>query len=157
MTPDAPAAPELITVDGLRRRAAPVTALDAYAVLSATEVFGRKTVRADDAYLEGHYPDVTVYPGMFLVESVQEAVLRLLGATRGSGASAEPASIDSIRFTAAFAPGDVIDVHCACRPVSKDVLAVTAQCLKGGSKAARIKMSFRVSPAEDTASGGSHA
>ncbi|MFG2718613.1 3-hydroxyacyl-ACP dehydratase FabZ family protein [Streptomyces sp. NPDC048416] len=134
---------------GRRARAAPVPAVDSCTVLSASDVTARKLVRADDPYMEGHYPDVTIYPGAFLLESVYQAVLHLVWETRGTGSFAVPARIDSVRFLAAFGPGDVLDIRCACTPSGPDGLDVTAECRKGETRAAKVSMSFRIVPAAD--------
>ncbi|MEU3465595.1 hypothetical protein ABZ721_37370 [Streptomyces sp. NPDC006733] len=138
---------------GLPRRAVPHAPLDSADVLSPTEVVGRKIIRADDAYLEGHYPEMTVYPGVFLVESVCQAVIHLVRETHGEGVTPEPAVLESVRFTTALRPGDVLDVHCACRPgAAEDTLAVTARCTSGASKVATMKITFRL--VKDTAETG---
>ncbi|GGO79919.1 3-hydroxyacyl-ACP dehydratase FabZ family protein [Wenjunlia tyrosinilytica] len=135
-----------------RRRAAPHNPVDSASVLSSTEVVARKAVRADDAYLEGHYPDMTVYPGVFLIESVHEAVIHFVRQVRGEGVVPEPAVLESVRFTTALRPGDVLDVHCECRPGEGDTLLVTALCTSGGARAAQMKIQFRL--VADTAETG---
>ncbi|WP_404955492.1 hypothetical protein [Streptomyces sp. 147326] len=132
---------------GRRARAAPLPAVDSCTVLSATEVTARKLVRADDPYMEGHYPDVTIYPGAFLLESVYQAVLHLVWETRGTQSFAVPTRINSVRFLAALGPGDVLDIRCSCKPAGTDGLDVTADCRKGEAKAAKVSVSFRIVPA----------
>lgn len=133
-----------------RRRAVPHPPLDSATVLSATEVTGRKVVRADDAYLEGHYPDMTVYPGVFLVEAVHEAVAHLVRETHGEGVVPEPAVLESVRFTTALRPGDVLEVHCTCLPGEDGTLAVKARCTSGSAKAATMKIQFRLVDTTET-------
>lgn len=130
---------------GTRLRAAPLDAVDTVSVLSGTEVVAAKTIRADDPYLEGHYPDLTVYPGVFLVESVIEAVRHLVRETRGPRTAAEPAVLKSVRFTTALRPGDTLGVHCDCLPGEDEgVLTVTAKCTSGDTQAARMTIEFRL-------------
>ncbi|MBC2875752.1 MULTISPECIES: 3-hydroxyacyl-ACP dehydratase FabZ family protein [Streptomyces] len=131
--------------------------VDSFAVVSPDEVLVRRLVRADDPYLEGHYPEVTVYPGVFLVESVCQAVLHLLWETRGEDLHVEPLRIDALRFTAAFAPGDEIEAGCTCRALTADTLAVTGLVTKGGTKAATVRMTLRVLPGRDAAEEGPDA
>ncbi|MFF2651035.1 3-hydroxyacyl-ACP dehydratase FabZ family protein [Streptomyces sp. NPDC058045] len=127
-----------------RRRAAPHAPIDSATVLSPTEVTASKLVRADDAYLEGHYPDMTVYPGVFLIESVHEAVIHFVRETHGENVVPELALLDSVRFTTALRPGDLLEVHCTCLPAENDLLAVTAVCTSGSARAALIKAEFRL-------------
>ncbi|MEU1042985.1 3-hydroxyacyl-ACP dehydratase FabZ family protein [Streptomyces sp. NPDC005551] len=145
-------------MSGPRRRATSVDPADTVTVHSPAEVTVRKLIAADEPYLEGHYPDFTVYPGAFIVESVCEAVLHLVRHTSGADAWARPAGIQSVRFTSALAPGDTLEVHCVCRPTeAADVLAVEARCTNGGAKAAVIRMTFRTTTAADDAPGGPDA
>jgi hypothetical protein len=59
-------------------RATPLVAPDRIEPTADTEsgadAAARKRVRADDPYLVGHHPDSTLYPAVFLLESVSQAV-----------------------------------------------------------------------------------
>lgn len=138
-------AAEAVTVTGPGLRAAPIKPVDVVTVVSESEVTAVKQVRADDPYLEGHYPDMTVYPGVFLIESAYEAVLHLVRTTRGPQADAELTALDSVRFTTALRPGDELRVRCECRPGDEPgTLAVIAHCTTGEAKAALLKMRYRL-------------
>ncbi|MFE6776499.1 3-hydroxyacyl-ACP dehydratase FabZ family protein [Streptomyces sp. NPDC057702] len=147
------AGPVFTPVTG-KLRAAPVDPVDEVALVSATEVVVRKTVRADDPYLEGHYPEFTVYPGAFVIESVFDAVLLLVRAQRGAETFVEPAEITSVRFTTALRPGDTLQVRCECQAVDGDIVRVVAHCANGEAKAALVKMAFRVLPTEEPTGSG---
>ncbi|NHC16048.1 3-hydroxyacyl-ACP dehydratase FabZ family protein [Motilibacter deserti] len=98
----------------IRAAARPLDAVDEVTVVSADEVLARKRVTAVDPYLRGHYPDLTIYPGVFVVESVRQAALRLLEETRPEVTSAVLVGIDSVRFTAPFVPGDDLRLRATC-------------------------------------------
>ena len=144
-----------VVVPGPRPRATSVDPVDTVTVHSPAEVSVSRLVSADDPYLEGHYPEFTVYPGAFIVESVYQAVLHLLWHTRGADAWARPVSVDSVRFTGALAPGDTLDVHCACVERAPDEIEATAVCTTAGNKAAQVRMTFAVTP--HGPEGGTHA
>lgn len=129
---------------GRRARAVPLPAVDACTVLSATEVTAHKLVRADDPYMEGHYPDFTIYPGAFLIESVYQAVLHLVWENHGPHAFAVPARINSVRFLAALRPGDRLDLSCVARAEGPHELVVSADCRRGDVRAAKVSMTFRI-------------
>ncbi|MBL1081150.1 hypothetical protein JK359_04025 [Streptomyces actinomycinicus] len=138
---------------GRRARAVPLPAVDSCTVLSATEVTAHKLIRADDPYMEGHYPDFTIYPGAFVIESVYQAVLHLVWENHGTHAFAEPAHITSVRFLAALRPGDRLDIHCVARAVGADgadELEVTADCRRGDTRAAKVSMRFRIAAGTGT-------
>ncbi|MBB5940169.1 3-hydroxyacyl-ACP dehydratase FabZ family protein [Streptomyces zagrosensis] len=137
--------PETVIVTGPKLRASPIAAIDTVTVLSDSEVVAVKLIRADDPYLEGHYPEMTIYPGAFLIETAYQAVIHLVQKTRGPEANAELSGLDSVRFTTALRPGDELRVHCECRPGDEPgTLAVIAHCTTGDAKAALLKMRYRL-------------
>ncbi|MFB7614706.1 3-hydroxyacyl-ACP dehydratase FabZ family protein [Kitasatospora sp. NPDC056181] len=135
-----------------RTRAVPIDPVDWVSVRSDSQVRAGRTVRADDPYLVGHYPDLTVYPGVFLIETVYEAVARLVRRTHGPGTAAEPAVLRSVRFTTALRPGDPLEVDCECTPGDRpDRLVAKAVCTTGQARAAQMTIEFRL---VDTAAEG---
>ena len=95
-------------------RAAPLTAIDDAVTTPGVGVTARKTVRATDPYLAGHYPGFTIYPGVFVIESVHQAVSRYVADTRPGTWSVAMATIDSVRFTKPLRPGDTLHVTADC-------------------------------------------
>ncbi|MCU1681792.1 MAG: hypothetical protein JWQ81_2531 [Amycolatopsis sp.] len=117
-------------------RARPLSALDAVERRSDTEIFATKLVRADDPYLVGHYPGFTIYPGVFIIESVTQAVR--------SEFDADLTTITSVRFTTSLVPGDTLRVHCEYVR-DGEILMVRAECHNGdGVRAAQMRLVFRV-------------
>lgn len=135
----------------LRTRAAPVDGVDTVTVISRTECTARKLIREDDPYIEGHYPQFKVYPGVFIIESVQQAVHYFIKETRGKSVNPELTTIPSVRFTAPLVPSDTLDIHCACLTDDDGALVVKARCTNGRVKVARMTLGFRL--VEATAEG----
>jgi 3-hydroxyacyl-[acyl-carrier-protein] dehydratase len=140
------------TVEAGKLRAAPLVAVDEYEIVSPEEITSTKAVRADDPYLEGHYPDFTIYPGVFIIESVTQTVQILVEQTLETPLDIELAAIKSVRFTAPMLPGDTLHVHCRCAYTGDDLLTVKADCrTAGGERAAQMKLEFRLVKAVDDA------
>lgn len=87
--------------------AAPLSAVDRTWTDPTGALVAEKLVVADDPYLEGHYPDGVIFPGVFSLETALQATAQHLRALR-PGADYELTTIDSVRFTAPFRPGDVL-------------------------------------------------
>ncbi|MFF1903608.1 3-hydroxyacyl-ACP dehydratase FabZ family protein [Kitasatospora sp. NPDC058218] len=168
--PDAapPAAPPATPHRRTKDRAVPLVAVDSYEVVSPEVITATKAIRADDPYLEGHYPDFAIYPGVFVVESVTQTVRILAERTFRTPFELELAAITSVRFSRPMLPGDTLHVRCECTltrpsaepaavgdgpaapaPVRDGLLTVRAECRNGaGEKAARLTLEFRLTEEE---------
>ena len=129
-------------------RAAPLRAVDRHEILSAHEITAEKLIRADDPYLSGHYPDFTIYPGIFVIESVTQAARILVEQTWESRIEIELAGIKSVRFVAPLLPGDTLHVRCLCTYSEEDLLTVKADCRNDrGERTAQMRLEFRLAKA----------
>ncbi|MFG2651216.1 hypothetical protein [Streptomyces sp. NPDC048436] len=119
-------------------RQLPLTAVD---TVQATDsgFIGRKEVRADDPYLSGHFPSLTVYPGVFMIEGVQQMLeLHLDGALGGI----ELVSVESARFSLpVLAKHEVVfDTRVTgARPL----VSTSTTCTVNGQRCARIAATWR--------------
>ncbi|MDH6108619.1 3-hydroxyacyl-[acyl-carrier-protein] dehydratase [Kitasatospora sp. MAP12-15] len=138
------------TTAGPKDRALPLIAVDAYEIRSAEVITSTKAIRADDPYLEGHYPDFTIYPGVFVIESVTQTVRILVEQTLQSALDLELAAITSVRFSSPMLPGDTLHVRCECTTdfdsgSGDGLLSVKAECrTAAGERAAQLKLKFRL-------------
>jgi len=121
--------------------AAPLRAVDEVVVdPDGTSAAARKRITRTDPYLAGHYPDFTIYPGVFMLESVVQTTRELVAA-RHDGARATLVGIRSLRFTAPLLDGDELAVALT---LSADLVA-KATCTRGdGKTAATMTLEFRV-------------
>jgi 3-hydroxyacyl-[acyl-carrier-protein] dehydratase len=127
--------------------AAPLPAVDTLVVegdlRGGLTVRAGKTVTVRDPYLAGHFPAVTVYPGVFTLETLRQAVVAAVGTCAG-----EPAELHllrSARFVAPLLDGDELIVVARIGPVQDDdVFEVTARCERGdGVLVAQVRAQFR--------------
>ncbi len=135
-----------------RQFAAPLDAVDTVDVDSVHEVTATKTVHADDPYLSGHYPHFTIYPGIFIIESVGQAV-RAHTERHRQPHIPELAEVASVRFTAPLVPGNTLTVNASITPDDQDrgVLKVKADCRReDGARCAAMTLKYRlVTPAQE--------
>lgn len=128
------------------RYAAPLQALDSLRVATRRNelvVTARKLVVADDPYLPGHFPGQPIYPGVFIVETVRQAVAAAVG--ERAGVVPELSAIVSVRFLVPLAPGDELCVEVVVRPGEPGgAVRAQARCRLGdGTEAARLTLELR--------------
>lgn len=115
------------------RYAAPLRACDEVAAVvegGVLRVIGVTRIRGDGPYLAGHFPEITIFPGVFILEAVVQAVAQSLGERNGQ--LSRLYTVRSLRFLVPLYPGDELsfEAHVA-DPTSPDGVVVTADCRRG--------------------------
>jgi 3-hydroxyacyl-[acyl-carrier-protein] dehydratase len=130
--------------------AAPLRAVDRVGVDTSDgtmRIVATKAVLATDPYLAGHFPGFTIFPGVFLIEALRQAVAAAFGRPAGS-ASGRPDIIEvrSARFLAPLLPGDVFTIDARVASADDDGrFDVEARCFRAdGVTAARLRVRFRI-------------
>ncbi|MGH3994886.1 MAG: 3-hydroxyacyl-ACP dehydratase FabZ family protein, partial [Pseudonocardiaceae bacterium] len=92
--------------------AAPLRAVDWWRASvdgDALTITARVAVRGDDPNLRGHFPGLAVYPGIFVIETLCQAMACALGGTPPP----ELRGIRSVRFLAPLLDGDELTLEIA--------------------------------------------
>jgi len=98
----------------------------------------RKTVRADEWYLSGHFPGRPVMPGVLIVEALaQTGAVAVLSDQENRGKLALFAGIDDCRFKRIVEPGDVLELR---GPIGRG----KAEARVDGEVACRATLTFAV-------------
>lgn len=127
--------------------AAPLRAVDRVEVTPdpvGLRLVAHKRIVATDPYLQGHFPGRPVFPGVFVVEAVRQAVLTALASCDGfdDGALPDLCGLRSVRFLAALRPGDELTVEATVSRLLDEV-EVVARCRRSdGVEVARITAAF---------------
>lgn len=121
--------------------AAPLVALDHVVSMDETHITTRKAIAGNEPFFVGHYPHQPIYPGVFIVEAVYQAV-RYYGAAQGQ--QLRLVEVRSTRFLAPLQPGDVLESNCRCvvQP-DQQTIHVQATCYNAERDVAEIKLIFR--------------
>ena len=105
----------------------------------------RKTVRADEWYLSGHFPGRPVMPGVLIVEALaQTGAVAVLSEVENRGKLALFAGIDDCRFKRIVEPGDVLLLTCEIDQVRGPIGRGKATAYVGDQLAARGILTFAV-------------
>lgn len=138
-----------------RAFAAPIVAVDELDCSATSDtvdtVVAVKRIVATDPYLAGHYPQLTIYPGVFSVETVYQAAHAAVRRRFGAHAHAALTRVRSVHFSAPLLPDDVLTATCSLSssPTDPELVLVTAKCLRAdGQTAAKVKLELRVEPTD---------
>jgi 3-hydroxyacyl-[acyl-carrier-protein] dehydratase len=105
----------------------------------------RKTVRAEEWYLAGHFPGRPVMPGVLMVEGLAQAgALAVLALEENRGKLALFAGIDDVRFKRIVEPGDELIYECSLEAVRGPVGRGRARATVEGKLAVRGTLTFAV-------------
>jgi 3-hydroxyacyl-[acyl-carrier-protein] dehydratase len=108
-------------------------------------VVARKTVRADEWYLAGHFPGRPVMPGVLIVEAMaQTGAVAVLSDEENRGKLALFAGIDNVRFKRIVEPGDELELSCELERVRGPIGRGAAEARVDGELAARGTLTFAV-------------
>ena len=105
----------------------------------------RKTVRADEWYLAGHFPGRPIMPGVLIVEAMaQTGAVAVLSEEENRGRLALFAGIDDLRFKRLVQPGDELELTCVLERIRGPIGKGRATAHVDGELAARGTLTFAV-------------
>jgi len=108
-------------------------------------VVARRTVRAEDWWFPGHFPDRPVMPGVLIVEAMaQTGAVAVLVQEENRGKIAFFAGIDDCRFKRIVEPGDTLTLVCEIEIVRGPIGRGKATAHVGDELAARGTLTFAV-------------
>jgi len=73
---------------------------------------GHYTVRGDEFFLQGHFPNRPVVPGVILCEILAQSACVLLQDVMKQGELPVYTGLDHVRFRAPVLPGDTVETQC---------------------------------------------
>jgi 3-hydroxyacyl-[acyl-carrier-protein] dehydratase len=108
-------------------------------------VAARRSVRADDWWFPGHFPERPVMPGVLVVEAMAQAgAVAVLIEEENRGKIAFFAGIDDCRFKRVVEPGDILSLVCEIDAVRGPIGRGRATAHVGDELAARGTLTFAV-------------
>ena len=114
-------------------------------VTPGVSAVARKTVRADEWYLQGHFPGRPIMPGVLIVEAMAETgAVAVLCSEENRGRLALFAGIDGVRFKRLVEPGDELVLTCDLERVRGPIGKGKAEARVDGQLAARGTLTFAV-------------
>lgn len=128
--------------------AAPLQAIDEVVRIDTLGITIKKLVSPSEPFFLGHFPTYPIFPGVFIIEAVNQAAIyygsKYVGRLRMT-------EIRSVRFFSQVLPGDVLQCDCQCVGSPKgELLMVDALCRCEARKVASVKLTYRMEKALDS-------
>lgn len=113
--------------------AAPLVGCDRLTVAvdgAVRRITGELRIRGDGPYLPDHFPGLTIFPGVFVLEAVVQAAATAFG--EPGGRRLRLATVRSLRFLVPLRPGDELRVLAEATDASPPhPVRVRADCRRG--------------------------
>lgn len=124
--------------------AAPLQAIEKVLDLSPQHIRITRKLAQEEPYFCGHYPHYPIFPGVFILEAIDQAVRYYAAHQIDAQRGVHLIQIDSLRFLAELKPGDRFELTCHCHyHAGEEKLEVKATCTDGEeTKVARAKLHY---------------
>lgn len=128
----------------------PMLLLDEVVSCSDDTIVCRKTFRGDEFFLQGHFPDFPLVPGVILCECAMQAGGVLL-AQRGGESHGVPVAtrMDQVRFRRMIRPGETIEIEVQLRDQVSQAYYLEGRIRCDGKVAARLEFACTLSGVPD--------
>jgi 3-hydroxyacyl-[acyl-carrier-protein] dehydratase len=113
-----------------------------------TTIVCRKTFDADEYFLQGHFPESPIVPGVIQCECCLQAGAVLLASSSASSSSSSSSSMadgvpvatrmDGVKFKRMVRPGDAVEVHVTLKERVGPACYMTGKILLDGKVASRL-------------------
>jgi 3-hydroxyacyl-[acyl-carrier-protein] dehydratase len=118
----------------------PMLLVDEVLSCEADVIVCRKTFRADEFFLQGHFPGFPLVPGVILCECAMQAGGVLIAQRVGRVAGVPVATrLDQVRFRRMVRPGDTVDIEVRLREQVSQAYYLEARVRCAGQVAARLE------------------
>lgn len=127
----------------------PMLLVDEIVEQSDDQIHCRKSFSADDFFVDGHFPDFPLVPGVILCEcALQAGAILLSSKAPAEGAVPVATRMDGVKFKKMVRPGDTVDIHATLNEVVSTAFFLTGKVTVGGKLAARLDFACTVAKPE---------
>ncbi len=121
----------------------PMLLVDRVEKTAENEATGRYTVKGDEWFLQGHFPENPVVPGVILCEIMAQSCCVLLADTI-KGHTPYFTGLNNVKFRKKVFPGDVIEVKCNLTNQKPPFYFAVGKSYVNGQLVAGAEFSFMV-------------
>ncbi len=126
----------------------PFLMVDAVLEYDRDTILAVKNVTATDPFLEGHFPDDPVFPGVLLIEACGQAGGIMLALSERFSTRGYLAQVREFKFLSFAVPGDRLELSARFEGAAGNFARVAVQVETAGRKVARGTISYFFEGAE---------
>ncbi len=133
----------------------PMRLLDEIVSQDESKIVCRKTFRDDEFFVQGHFPDYPLVPGVIQCECcLQAGAILLSDQTPGDDGTVPVATrMDAVKFKRMVRPGDTVEVEVTLNERVSSAFYMTGKVMLDGKLAARLDFACSVANPRDSAAG----
>ncbi len=141
-------APSRSILDAIPHRP-PMLLVDEVVSQDSTSIHARKSFRADEYFVQGHYPGNPIVPGVILCECAAQASAILLSSlVEGTAGVPVLTRIQDARFKRIVRPGETIDIQATLTERLANAFFLTAKVTVEGKLAVRLELACALAEAD---------
>lgn len=130
----------------------PMLLVDEVVEQSKERIVTRKAFREDEFFVQGHYPDHPIVPGVILCEVCMQSGAILLAQFAGEGIPVAT-RMNDVRFRQMVAPGDTVEVQVELVEQLANAFFMKAKMTREGKQVMRLEFACAAaSPESETSS-----
>lgn len=111
------------------------------------EAVAHYTVRGDEFFLQGHFPEHPVVPGVILCEMLAQSACVLLLELAGEGKLPVYTGLNKVKFRGMVKPGDTVEMRCHLTKSRHPFYFAQGTVTCDGKKCVSAEFSFAVTEA----------
>ena len=105
---------------------------------------GHYTVRGDEFFLKGHFPDFPIVPGVILCEILAQTACVLMKDAMKEGELPVYTGLNNVRFRSPVKPGDTVETRCSIKRAKHPFYFAEGTVTAGGRKCVTAEFSFAI-------------
>ena len=111
---------------------------------SGGEAVGHYTVRGNEFFLRGHFPQNPIVPGVILCEILAQSACVLMRDVMDEGKIPMYTGLDKVRFRSPVRPGDTVETRCRIRRAKPPFYFASGEVTVDGRLCVTAEFSFAV-------------
>ncbi len=118
----------------------PMLLVDEIVEKSEKSIQCRKTFSSDEFFLQGHFPEQPIVPGVILCEcALQSGAILLSQGDTPAGTLPVATRLDGVKFKQMVKPGDTIEIQVTLKDSVSNAYFMTGKVTVAGKLAARLE------------------